>query len=180
MALTPWDRTGGRDPYRTLRSAVDRLFNGFAQEYRGWEASGTAVWPPVNVREEKDAFILEAEVPGLQMDAIEITSQGRDLTLRGERQDPGAAPETYQRRERFMGSFIRFVTLPADIEADRARAVLTDGILQVSVPKSESAKPRRIDVKPSARTPEPPQEPPTTMTGGQPPAKDTVPGKEGD
>src|SRR5262245_42394812 len=140
MVMSPWDWNGGRDPYRQLRSAMDRLFSEFAQDYPVWGTGGAAVWPPINVWEENDRFILEAEVPGVKMDQLEITCQGRDLTLRGERRDPGDPQETYQRRERFTGSFIRSLTLPADIDADKIRASLEEGVLQITIPKAESAK----------------------------------------
>jgi HSP20 family protein len=150
MVMSSWDWNGGRDPYRNLRSAVERLFSEFAQENPAWGAAGAVVWPPINVWEENDGFVLEAELPGIKMEQIEITCQGRDLTLRGERKDPGDPDENYQRRERFAGSFIRSLTLPADIDADKVRATLDDGVLRIQIPKSESAKPRRIDVKPSS------------------------------
>jgi HSP20 family protein len=130
---------------------MDRLFSDFAQDYPAWGAVGALLWPPINMWEENDNFMLEAETPGLKMDQLEITCQGRDLTLRGERQDPGDSQEMYQRRERFTGGFVRSLSLPADIDAAKIRATLDDGILRLAIPKAESAKPRRIEVKTSQR-----------------------------
>lgn len=165
MVLSSWDWNGGRDPYRQLRSAVNRLVSDFAQDYPVLGTAGVVVWPPINVWEENDKFILEAEVPGVKMDQLEITCQGRDLTLRGERKDPGDPQEIYQRRERFVGNFIRSLTLPADIDADTIRATLDEGVLQISIPKAESAKPRRIEVKPTGQKEAPSKEP--VKTTGQ-------------
>jgi HSP20 family protein len=138
---------------------VDRLFNDFAQDYPVWGTAGAGVWPPLNVWMENDDFILEAQVPGLKMDQIEITCEGRDLTIRGERQDPGDPQEGYQRRERFVGSFLRSLTLPADIDAEKTQAMLEEGILHITVPKAESTKPRRIEVKASSPKQEARKEP---------------------
>ena len=145
MVMSPWDWDDGRNPYRQLRFAMNRLFSDFAQDM------GAAVWPPINVWEQQDDFVLESEVPGVKMEQLEITCQARDLTLRGERKDPGDPQDTYQRKERFMGSFVRSLTLPADINADQIRATLQEGVLQITIPKAASAKPRRIEVKPSAQ-----------------------------
>lgn len=145
MLMSPRDWDDGRNPYRQLRFAMDRLFSDFAQDM------GAAVWPPINVWEQRDDFVLESEVPGVKMEQLEITCQGRDLTLRGERKDPGDPQDTYQRKERPMGSFVRSLTLPADLNADEIRATLEDGVLQITIPKAASAKPRRIEVKPSAQ-----------------------------
>lgn len=143
MVMSPRDWDDGRNPYRQMRFAMDRLLSDFAQDM------GAAVWPPINVWEQQDDFVLESEVPGVKMEQLEITCQGRDLTLRGERKDPGDPQETYQRKERFVGSFVRSLMLPADIDPDQIRATLEEGVLQITIPKAASAKPRRIEVKPS-------------------------------
>lgn len=166
MVMSPRDWNGGRDPYRHLRSAVDRLFSDFAQDYPVWGTAGEGVWPPLNVWIEDDDFVLEAQVSGLKRDQIEITCEGRDLTIRGERQDPGDPQEGYQRRERFVGSFLRSLTLPADIDPEKTRATLEEGILVITLPRAESTLPRRIAVQASSPRAERSQEPVKT-TGTQ-------------
>jgi HSP20 family protein len=101
----------------------------------------------MNLSETADHYTLEAEVPGLRLDQVEITCSGHDLTLRGERKGEGEDEESYVRRERPAGSFMRAVTLPSELDADKVTATLEDGILEIIVPKSASAKPRRIEVK---------------------------------
>ena len=162
MVMSPWDWNGGRNPYRQLRFAMDRLFSDFAQDYPVFGGAGAMVWPPINVWEENDQFILEAAVPGLKMEQLEILCQGRDLTLRGQRQDPGDLQDTYQRRERFTGTFTRSLSLPADIDTSQIRATLEDGILQIAIPKAETARPRRIEVKTSAPRESSPKDPART------------------
>jgi HSP20 family protein len=165
MVMSPWDWNGGRDPYRRLRSAVDRLFNEFAQDYPAWGGPAVMMWPAINVWEENDTFMLEAEVPGIPLNRLEISCQGRDLVLRGDRQDSDDPKERYERRERFSGAFVRSLTLPADIDSDRIGASLEDGVLRITIPKAETAKPRRIEVR-SSRSKESPVSPESSRTGG--------------
>jgi HSP20 family protein len=145
VAGSDWDR-----PLSQLRSAVDRLFEGFGAEYPSlgaWGPGLAPVFPRMNLSETADQYTLEAEVPGLRMDQIEITCSGHDLTLRGEREAGGEAETSYARRERPVGVFTRTVSLPAEIDADKVTATLEDGILEILVPKSTAAKPRKIAVK---------------------------------
>ena len=103
--------------------------------------------PPANLREEEDALRLELELPGLTLDDLEITMLGRQLTIRGERKDPGDPPEAYQRRERPAGAFARTLELPYDIERDGVQAVFEDGVLEITLPKAAEARPKRIPVR---------------------------------
>ena len=90
---------------------------------------------------------------------LEITCLERNLTLRGERKNSGDPDESYERRERPAGSFVRTIELPSDVDADKVSAALVDGLLRITIPKGERAKPRRIEIKAAAsatETPEPP------------------------
>jgi HSP20 family protein len=148
MVMSSWDWNGG-DRLRPVRLAWDRLFDDLTENY--FVLGGPLLFPAINLWEDNDNFIVQAEIPGLKMEDLEITAQGRDLTLRGERKDPGDASESYQRRERFVGPFVRILTLPTDVDAGKIQASLENGILQITVPKSAAAKPRRIDVKSSGQ-----------------------------
>lgn len=106
-----------------------------------------AAYPPINLREDADALRLECELPGLTLEDLDITTLGRQLTIRGERKDPGDPPETYRRRERPSGAFVRTLELPYEIDRDRVQAVLEDGVLEITLPKAAEAKPRRISVR---------------------------------
>ena len=131
-----------------LRREIDRLFEepfGFlvpsSSLFEGWS-------PAVDIYEDKDKYTLKAELPGLNKDDIEVSLDGNTLTLSGERkeQEEKREGETY-RSERYFGRFQRSVTLPAAVQADKVQATYKDGILSVTVPKSEEAKPKQIQVK---------------------------------
>ena len=109
--------------------------------------TGTPVYPPANLWEDEEALHLEMELPGLALDDLEITTVGRQLTIRGERKDPGDPADAYQRRERIAGAFVRTLELPYEIDRDGVQAVLEDGVLEVTLPKGAEARPRRIAVR---------------------------------
>lgn len=111
---------------------------------RGFAAS----YPGVNVWEDGDNAYLEAELPGVTMNDIEIDVTGDQVTVRGQRKIPDAPQNgTYRRRERPAGAFSRMLRLPWEINPDQVEATLHDGVLTVRLPKSESAKPRKIRVQ---------------------------------
>jgi HSP20 family protein len=125
---------------------MDRLFDAFDQQQPGH--SGAGVYPAVNITEDTEAFYVSAELPGLQSDDLELNVTDNQLTLAGERKIPEeAADARYHRREREAGRFSRAVALPGDIDTEKVKARLTDGVLTVTVPKAEKAKPRQIAVQ---------------------------------
>jgi HSP20 family protein len=140
-------------PMRNLQSFQDemnRLFNQFGRGGTGEETSwGVSTWmPPVDLYETPDAFVLKAELPGLPQDHIQIEVHDRTLTLRGERTpEAGMTEEHYQRRERAYGSFQRSFVLPTMVDQEHVQATYKDGILELHLPKSEAAKPRRIAIQ---------------------------------
>jgi HSP20 family protein len=137
MSLRPWN---SGDPFRQLRYAMNRLFEDY-------EPETPPPGPAVTAWEQADGFTLEAEVPGLGMDDLEITCQGPEITLRGEWKAPVSGEGTVERQERFSGRFERTLTLPADVDSERIRATLEDGVLRIEMPKSPAAKPRKIEVR---------------------------------
>jgi len=105
-------------------------------------------FPPVNVWEDADAFHVELEVPGLTQEQVQVAVTNKNhLTIQGERlpEDPGKG--RWHRRERGFGRFQRVLKLPTSVDADRVEAKLENGLLQLTLPKAEEAKPRRIAVK---------------------------------
>ncbi|THB77969.1 MAG: Hsp20/alpha crystallin family protein, partial [Desulfobulbaceae bacterium] len=104
-------------------------------------------YPRTNLFDKGDSFELVAEVPGISKDDLNIKIQGNYLEISGERKV--AAPEGYKihRRERSGASFTRSLTLPADIDSEKVKANLKDGLLVLHLPKSEAAKPRLISIK---------------------------------
>lgn len=129
-----------RFPLADLRD-MGRLFDLF-----GPTESMARPFPAMNLWEDGDALYLETEVPGLTMDALDLSIQGAELSLRGRRAD-GGENVTFHRRERGIGEFARFLTLPVEVDADRVEATLKDGVLRVMMPKSERAKARKIQVR---------------------------------
>ena len=102
----------------------------------------------MNMWEDGDNFVVEAEIPGMELDDIEIFVDGGDqFTVKGERKSPDAETGTWHRQERGFGSFKRTVTLPANVDSERVEAVLKNGVLTISLPKPEAVKPRKIKVK---------------------------------
>jgi HSP20 family protein len=134
-------------PVRQLRDEMDRLLTGFLGQTPEW-ALPLAVrgQPAVNVWETPEAVLVESEVPGLKANQLDISVVGNELTLKIERPDLEQEGTTYHRRERPVGSFTRIVQLPAEVNAGRVQAELRDGVLSITLPKAESARPWKIQV----------------------------------
>ena len=129
-----------------LRRQMLRLFDAVSSEPFG--ETGAGVFPPLNVTQDDDYFYVRAEVPGIDKKDLEITALGRRLSISGKREIPkenGRA--SYHRKERAEGEFNRTVTLPSEFDANRVDARYQAGMLTVTLPKSEAAKPRQIVVK---------------------------------
>lgn len=134
----------GTDPtaqLRRLQSEMNRLFQSTVSP----QAAG---FPLINVYADRDGVAVTAEVPGVAMEDLEITVHRDTLTLSGERRTPDGA-SGFHRRERGAGRFVRTVSLPFVVDADRVDAHLEHGILRLSMPRPESDKPRTIKVRTS-------------------------------
>ena len=150
--LTRWQRPekagwAGLGRLSSLRDEIDRLFEAplaeltrSSQWLSGWS-------PALDIYEEKDNFILKAELPGMKKEDIEVSLHEGSLTISGERkaQDQYKEADVY-RSERFVGRFQRTLALPAPVAADKVKAQYKDGVLTVTLPKTEEAKPKQIDV----------------------------------
>jgi len=138
-------RFGSDFPIPALQRELDRFLRNPAISLG---LSGQGAYPPINVFEGADGAVIVAEVPGLDPDKIQIGSQGRTLTLGGERKRREADKATgYHRRERLFGAFSRSIQLPEDLDLHQATAKYENGLLIVRVPKGEAAKPRQITVQ---------------------------------
>jgi HSP20 family protein len=128
-----------------LQKEVDQLFGGlFNQPAAGASVGG----PAVNVWEKGDGFVLEAELPGFAMNDLDITVEGAEVILRGERKPAAPAAEsTLHKRERWHGKFERRLEFPVELDAEKAEATLKDGVLTLSLPKSPTAAARKINIK---------------------------------
>lgn len=138
---------GTQHPLWRLRSdmdrAIDRIFGGDG----GGQGGGSApAFPAVTVWEKDETLYLEAELPGFEMKDLEIFVTGKELTLRGKREEAQEQDVRYHRRERGVGSFERRLQLPTEIESDEVQATAQNGILTVTLPKAKASRPRRIEV----------------------------------
>ncbi len=139
------------DPFRDLRSLqdeVNRLFSTNLSRAFGDEGIARGAWMPnVDIYENKDHIVLEAELPGMNREDFDLTVENNLLTLRGERRfekkDEG---DNYHRVERSYGSFTRSFTLPQTVSAEGATAEYKNGVLRVALPKREEVKARRIEI----------------------------------
>jgi HSP20 family protein len=123
-----------------------RLFDAVNSEPFG--ESGAGVFPPLNITQDDDHFYVRAEVPGIDKKDLAINALGRRLSISGKRQIPKENDRaSYHRKERAEGEFNRTVTLPSEFDANRVDARYQAGMLMVTLPKSEAAKPRQIVVK---------------------------------
>ena len=102
--------------------------------------------PALNTWEDGDNAYVEAELPGVGMDRIDVSVTGNELSIRGERKIDEPPDVQWHRRERSSGTFARTITLPWEINPDEVEARFQDGVLSVKLPKAESAKPRKVKV----------------------------------
>ena len=127
---------------RQLQSEMDRVF--------GQAYPRSADYPPINIWSNEDEVVVQAELPGYSAEDIDISVVQNSLTLRGERKpEEPKAGETYHRRERPVGGFVRTVELPFEVDNAKVEAEYTAGVLAVRLPRAESHKPKRITVKAS-------------------------------
>jgi HSP20 family protein len=132
-----------------LPGGLEELMEALASKPRDWWMKW-APYPLVNVREEPDAFYVEAEVPGLTQDQIEVfIRRSTELTLQGERKPVGNETGAWHYRERSDGRFQRVLTLPVPVDADKVQARLDQGVLRLILPKTEAVKPHRVPVQAS-------------------------------
>lgn len=132
-----------------LRNQMDRMFDDTVSRFFESGDSERASWTPaVDVVEEDDRILVRAELPGLTQDDIELTVENNQLTLKGEKRfEETSENGQYRRIESRYGHFIRQFPLPSTVDQERIDATFKDGILRLTLPKAEVAKPKRIEVK---------------------------------
>ncbi len=109
--------------------------------------------PPVDIYEDNDAIFVKAELPGVKPEDVQLHVENNILTLTGERKlEKEDKREGYHRVERTYGAFTRSFALPNNVAADQVEAEMTDGVLNVKIPKKAEAQPKRIQVKSGAST----------------------------
>jgi len=141
MKLTKYERPAVAWPtFGRLANLQDELDRLFESPMTGWA-------PALDVHEDKDKFTISLELPGLKREDIAVSLQDGALVISGERKSEKVEEGVeVHRQERFYGKFQRALTLPAPVAADKVKAQYKDGILTVTLPKTEEAKPKQIDV----------------------------------
>ena len=145
MAIVRWE------PFRDLMATqrdFDRLFREAFSPALGEGEVSTRTWaPPVDIYENGDSLVLKAEVPGINPDDVEIRLEDNHLYLKGERKfEKEVKEQNYHRVERSYGTFTRTFTLPNTIDSDKVSANYKDGVLTLTMPKKEEAKPKTIKI----------------------------------
>ena len=144
MALVRWTPMGN---LQSFQHEMNRMFNQFFQGSNGEEAKVSTWNPSVDIYETDDALVIKAELPGVSKDDVSIDVHQNTLTLRGERKhEAEVKDEQYHRVERSYGSFQRSFTLPSTIDYEKVQATFKDGVLELHMPRLESAKPRQIAI----------------------------------
>ena len=146
MAIVRWE------PFRDLLATQDRfnrLFNDTVSRFlgEGGEIAQTGWLPPVDVYETDQNVVMKAELPGVDPKNVEIRVEDGTLYLKGERKfEKEVKDEDYHRVERSYGSFARSFALPASVDSEKATAEYKDGLLTLTLPKKEEAKPKTIKI----------------------------------
>ena len=145
MAIVRWE------PFRdllTTQREFDRLFKEAFSPMSGETEVSTRSWaPPVDIYETEDAIVLKAELPGVDPKDVEVRVEDNTLYLKGERKfEKEVKEQNYHRVERSYGSFARSFSLPNSIDAEKVKAEYKDGMLTLTMPKREEAKPKTIKI----------------------------------
>jgi HSP20 family protein len=145
MAITRWK------PFRdvvTVQDEMNRLFEDIFGHRPARVHWTNGDWnPSVDVTEDKESVVVKAEMPGMKKDDVKISVQDNVLTLKGEKKQEKEEKEAdYHRIERSYGSFCRSFQLPTAVRTDRIKANYKDGVLSVTLPKTEEVKPKEIPI----------------------------------
>lgn len=149
--LTGWPGLDWQSPFSELermRRQMDLLSDRLTKV--PFRESFAGVFPLMNVTETDDKYYIRTELPGIGADELDISVTGDKLSISGERKIPvEKEPAKYHRKEREAGKFSRIVSLPAQVDTAKAEARCVNGILTVTLPKAEAAKPKQITIQSS-------------------------------
>ncbi|MGD1049217.1 MAG: Hsp20/alpha crystallin family protein [Candidatus Krumholzibacteriaceae bacterium] len=146
MAIIRWNPIGG---LVGLEDEMRLLFGDFLGPDRAGDETRFVRWAPrVDIAENDGHYELTADLPGLKKDDIKIEIHDNTLTLRGEKKVEEEKKENnYRLAERYYGEFVRVFTLPENVNKDSIEAEFKDGVLKLTIPKTEQPKPKQIEVK---------------------------------
>ncbi len=130
----------------SLRDDMDRLFETFFGQH---PEDREGFWAPIlDIEESNGNIVVKAEIPGMEKDEIKVSVRNNMLSISGERkQEIETKDKTFHRIERSYGKFSRTITLPSEVDADKIKAAYKDGVLNITLPKPESMKPKQIEVE---------------------------------
>lgn len=148
MALLPVKRKeSGRGSLSRLHDEMDDLFRGFFGDWN-WPSWNGNRWPAIDIAEKDNEFVVKAEIPGCKADDIDISVHGSTLTISGEKkQEKEEKEKGYYHVERSYGSFRRDMNLGSEIDSSKINATCKDGVLTLTIPKTEKSKAVKIKVK---------------------------------
>jgi HSP20 family protein len=142
MSGLNWQRRW--DPFREFQREVGRIFESL-EPLPSWRLAHP--FPPINLYDAGDRFVLSAQLPGIAPEDMELSITGESLTLKGERKRPeGVLDESYRRQERQFGRWGRTVSLPDRVDVAQVSATFAQGMLTITLPKAEGTRPRQISV----------------------------------
>lgn len=134
-----------------MRKDMDRLFDEFtkpARRRRIWPKSEGVLIPNIDLYDKKNEIVLKVELPGVRREDIDLTITKDSLIIKGEvKRDEDLQEDNYYIAERIYGSFSRTITLPFEVESEQAQASMTNGLLEIVLPKREEAKPKEIKIE---------------------------------
>ncbi len=143
--LPTWGRSNPFQELELMRNRMERLLQGV--EGGPSRRSVAGVFPLINLTEDKESYFIRAELPGIKADDLDIQATGKNISISGERKIASEGAEVkYHRREREAGRFSRIINLPGDVDSTKVTAHMKNGVLTITVPKAEAAKPRQITV----------------------------------
>jgi HSP20 family protein len=148
MALVPIrKRQTDRGALTSLHNQMDDLFRGFFED---WDVPAwrRGAWPALDIAENENEFVVNAEVPGCKAEDIDISVQGSTLTITGEKKhEQEEKQKGYYHIERSYGTFRRDLNLSAEVDVNKIEAACKDGVLTITLPKAATAKPFKVKVK---------------------------------
>ena len=154
MALIRWRPQSEVNSWTPLRDLfnmqreIGRVFEGLFSESDSISPEVSLWLPRVDVTENKESYVIKAELPGVNKENVKITLHDGVLTLKGEKKQEKEEKDTnYHRVERSYGSFERSFTLPTGVRSEKIDASFKDGVLSITLPKAEESKPKEIEVK---------------------------------
>ncbi|HOD48816.1 MAG TPA: Hsp20/alpha crystallin family protein [Candidatus Hydrogenedentes bacterium] len=147
MALVRWRHSGDVAPWSALADLQNELARMFGDHGFEWDRPSQTWNPPMDLQETENEYVLQADVPGMKREDVEITALDNTVKIRGKREYERRDEEkNVHRMERHYGEFQRTFELPGGFDANKVEATLRDGVLRVRLPKREESKPKRISL----------------------------------